>query len=187
MKTSRIKLHATSVGTTVRPVSWTGAATRGKTSMSETCRPLFAGWQLFSWVGRPQPFVSPKPIFVKRVERERPHLQERSCECDCWWRRQTWRWRWCTWEGKYDGPHLPRGAPWRCVSWLFNCFGRFRTREKNDNVAVIVDFTPGSGRACVAAARLGRRYVGFCHSALHADMICESVPRQNVQEYQSTD
>ena len=92
-------------------------------------------------------------------------------------------------EDEDDGPEkesmivpiCPWEHPEEVFLELFNCFGNF-TREKNDNVAVIVDFTPGSGRACVAAARLGRRYVGFCHNALHAEMIRESVPRQNVQE-----
>ena len=77
-------------------------------------------------------------------------------------------------------PICPWEQPEEVFLELFNCFGSFATKEKNDNAALIVDLTPGSGRARVAAARLGRRYLGFCHNTLHAEMIRESVPRQNV-------
>ena len=63
----------------------------------------------------------------------------------------------------------PWEAPEEIFAEVYHCFA-------HGDKDTIVDMTPGSGLACVAAARANRKYIGFVHSQLHAALIKETVP-----------
>ena len=69
-------------------------------------------------------------------------------------------------EASLSVPLFHWESPEEVFGEIFHCFAV--------NAMVVVDLTPGSGVSCVAAARSGRRFVGFTHNKLHSDLVKES-------------
>lgn len=69
-------------------------------------------------------------------------------------------------EASLSVPLFHWESPEEVFGEIFHCFAV--------KAMVVVDLTPGSGVSCVAAARSGRRFVGFTHNKLHSDLVKES-------------
>lgn len=70
-------------------------------------------------------------------------------------------------EASLSVPLFHWESPEEVFGEIFHCFAL-------NNSMVVVDLTPGSGVSCAAAARSGRRFVGFTHNKLHSDLVKES-------------
>jgi alkyl hydroperoxide reductase subunit AhpF len=63
-------------------------------------------------------------------------------------------------------PAFPWEGTEETFSELYHCYGASRF--------MVIDLTPGSGVAAVAAARKGINYLGFTRKPLHGDLVLET-------------